>query len=628
MKRKLIPQTLCTANQKPADDGVGRRPDRYNPMRQHSIQLSCPAAINLSAIDNWLKSGLEIEIEPSCSPLAGAASPEQVAVTGLLARCLLLARVLLQNGNIPVFDTGAVLSVQQDTHDSTEWKAILAITRIDHIDPRCYNLALKASINVLLRLKEKPLTPENRDALYNLLNKEVIHPLKKLVTAGKSTIPVLRVAHQLNIPFLHLGAGVYQLGWGNKARRFDRSTVAMDSAMGGKLAQDKIWTAQLLRMAGLPAPEHGVVNTAEGAERLAHRLGWPIVVKPADLDRGEGVTVGVHNDKTLLESFETAKKLSKSKKVIIERQVDGTCHRIFVANGQILYVVKRLPKSVKGDGSRTVTELIQAANQREKIRPPWQRTELFPNDEAAVDAMHAAGFSLDSVPGAGVAVPLRIIESTQWGGGDEDLTGSIHLENVNIALRATELFNLCVAGIDIISPDISRPWHENGAIINEVNFAPQLGRAETSRNYIPEFLSRFIKGDGRIPVEVYVGGEAAETAAKLRQKALLEADIQCYLTSHNLSLAPSGKKIYFPSDSIFKRCRSLLLNSQVEAVILVVQTDEFMHTGLPVDHCSHFSALSGTLHSWSRPHEKLPQDRVEALMTMFRSIIVAPGFPH
>jgi cyanophycin synthetase len=628
MKRNTFPQTQHTTNQKPADDDSGRRTTLYNLMQQHSIQLSCPATINLTAIDDWLQSVLEIEIEPLGFPLAPAASPEQAAVTGLLARCLLLARVLLQTVNIPVFSPGAVLSVQQDTHDRSTWKAILAIVRIDHIDQRCYNLILKASINILLGLSEKPLTPENREALYTLLNKQVIHPLKKLVTAGKSTIPVLRVAHRLDIPFLHLGAGVYQLGWGNKGRRFDRSTVAMDSAMGGKLAQNKVWTAQLLRMAGLPAPEHGVVTTTEGAERIARRLGWPIVVKPADLDRGEGVTVGVNNNNSLLESFEKARKLSKSKRVIIERQVVGTCHRIFVANGQILYVVKRLPKSVKGDGSRTVAELIQAANQREKIRPPWQRTELFPNDEAAVDAMLTAGFTLDSAPGAGVAVPLRDIESTQWGGGDEDLTGSIHLENADIALRAAELFDLCVAGIDIISPDISRPWHENGAIINEVNFAPQLGRAETSRNYIPEFLSRFIKGDGRIPVEVYVGGESAVTAARSRQQELVKEGINCFITSHNLSMAPSGQKIHFPFESLFKRCRVFLLNSQVEAIILVVQTDEFMHTGLPVDSCNGLTVLPESLLTWSRPYEKLPQNRYDSLMAIFRSIFVAPGFPH
>lgn len=623
MKSKIIPDSPGNSRNLTVYE-AGIKPAIKNPMLQHSIQLSCPADINLDTIDVWLQAALEIEIEPHICQLEESLSDKETSVTGLLSRCLLLVRVLLQTVNIPVFEPGEVLSLQQDTHDSSIWKVIIAIARIDHIDPRCYNLALKTSINILLWLREKPLTPNNRKELYTLLDKQVIHPLKKLVTAGKSTIPVLRVAHQLNIPFLHLGAGVYQLGWGNRGRKVDRSTVAMDSAIGGKLAQNKIWTAQLLRMAGLPAPEHGVVTTAEGAERLAHRLGWPIVVKPADLDRGEGVTVGIHNEKTLLEAFETAKKLSKSKKIIIERQVDGTCHRIFIANGQILYVVKRLPKSVNGDGSRTVAELIQAANQREEIRPPWQRSELFPGDEAAIEAMHAAGFSLDSIPESGVTVPLRVIESTQWGGGDEDLTASIHPDNVTIALRAAELFDLCVAGIDVISPDINKPWHENGAIINEVNFAPQLGRAEISKSYIPTFLSRFIEDNGRIPVEVYAGGESAVTAARSRQQELSKEGINCFITSHNLSLEPSGQKIHFPFGSLFKRCRVLLLNRQVEAIILVVQTDEFMHTGLPVDSCNRLTAMPGALVTWSRPHEKLPQGRYDSLMAMLGSILVAP----
>src|SRR5690606_15284085 len=212
--------------------------------------------------------------------------------------------------------------------------------------------------------------------------------------------------------------------------RSDRSTTARDSALGARLAQSKHDSAALLRAAGLPAPVHGLVRRRNDALPLAHRLGWPLVVKPADGDRGEGVTVDVQADETLLEAFDRALAASSRRQVLIERQVAGVCHRIFIAAGRLLYAVKRLPKSVIGDGKSTVAMLIALANRAERARPPWDRTELFPDDAQALEALRRAGYRLDSVPPARAIVPLRRIESTAEGGHDEDVTTLVHPENL------------------------------------------------------------------------------------------------------------------------------------------------------------------------------------------------------
>ena len=54
----------------------------------------------------------------------------------------------------------------------------------------------------------------------------------------------------------------------------------------------------------------------------------------------------------------------------------------------------------------------------------------------------------------------------------------------------------------MISCDITVPWHANGAVINEVNFAPALGSNVISRLYLKTYVTRLLGGDGRIPVEV------------------------------------------------------------------------------------------------------------------------------
>jgi hypothetical protein len=50
---------------------------------------------------------------------------------------------------------------------------------------------------------------------------------------------------------------------------------------------------------------------------------------------------------------------------------------------------------------------------------------------------------------------------------------SLHPVNLAAALAAAEAFRLEVAGVDMISTDISVPWTENGAAINAVNGGPR-----------------------------------------------------------------------------------------------------------------------------------------------------------
>ncbi len=589
------------------------------PMRQFKINLSCPAPVDLDSIDNWLKSVLAIEIDPCNCSIAQTEHSSRTLMVGLIWRILLLIRSLLQSVKIPAFDPGRILGIDQDKKSPSNWMATVAVVKIDHIPPRCYAIAIDEAIKIVLWAMGRTITPENVASIYSAIGKQVIRPLRKVIIAGKSTIPVLRIAYQQNIPFSHLGAGVYQLGWSSKSRRMDRSTTELDSAIGSKLAQNKLWSANLVRMAGLPAPEHGVVTAKEDALRAASHLGWPVVVKPVNRDRGEGVTVGVTDENQLIAAFKMASKLSKAKQVIIEREVVGVCHRLFIANEQLLYAVKRLPKSIKGNGRQTVAELIRESNQVEKNRPPWLRSELFPSDSLAIEAMTSAGFAFDSVPPEGELVPLRKIESTEWGGVDEDVTDCIHPDNLDVALRAAALFGLNVAGIDIITPDISKPWHANGAIINEVNFAPLFGGGEISRRYIPIFFKKFMNGDGRIPIEAFVGGDTAMDIARQRQKKLISRRIKCVLTSHKTTLTISGEETYFLFQSLFKRCKALLMNCQVEAIVLAIQTDEFLHTGLPIDRIDQITTTAGELTAWNRPNEKLPQSRFESLLALLRN---------
>ena len=401
-----------------------------------------------------------------------------------------------------------------------------------------------------------------------------------------------------------------------KSRLINRSTSDLDSSIGAKLSNDKMMTSNIVRMAGLPAPVNGLANNIKNAIIIANKIGWPLVVKPVDADRGEGVTVGVTNDKELKTAFEKAKRFSRSKRIIIEREVSGVAHRIFIAKGRLIYAVKRLPISIEGDGVKDVSVLIKEANKITRSNPPWLREKIFPDDKEALEVMQISNYSLASIPKNGELVPLRVIESTASGGTPQNVTDIIHPDNIDIALRAVKLFGLEVSGVDIISEDISKPWHVNGAIINEVNYAPAFGVSEIAKNYIPTYLDLILDDNGKIPISIVVGGNNAMDVALQEQTKLMQKEISCFVSSHNVTINAFRKAVILPFKSLYKRCRALLMNRQVEAIILVVQTDEFLHSGLPCSHIDKVTKVDEELVSSKNLQKKVSKDRVEALMKL------------
>lgn len=538
-----------------------------------SLSFELPERLDLAGLDQWLDelclSLPGVQFDPPAAPAeTGERGESPGSASAFLERSLKLYGLFLQLGQVPVFDRPTVRSLDRHSARAGGYLAEVDLHLIDHIAKSHYLLLLRAAFDLSKWAGLNPPSPQARQEMYKLIDHKVIKPSQQVVPAGKSTLQVLRAASGLGIPYLHLGSGVYQLGWGSRARRVDRSATGLDSAIGARLSSNKISTASLLRMAGLPGPLHAVVHKASDALVAARHVGFPVVVKPSDRDRGEGVTVDVVDEPGLNAAFAAAQAESGNKQVLVERQVAGVCHRLFIAKGKLLYAVKRLPMSVQGDGRHTVAALVKAELERQQRQPPWARSEIRAVDDLALAALAGAGLRPDSVPAAGVRAPLRRIESTQWGGIDEDVSDRIHPDNLEAALFATKLLGLSVAGVDIITADIAVPWHENGGIINEVNFAPLLGGGEISRRHVSGFLQDLMQGDGRIPVEMY-DAPAQEAAAMARQAALTSQGLRCWLTLADKTLDAQGREIQLTLTGLENRVKALLCRDDVDALVVL-----------------------------------------------------------
>lgn len=575
--------------------GIGYRYGLSQPTQVLTLSLQLPPAQKGAAqrIDDWLRHALDMELEADPMPVTAPGVQLAQGAGQLAWRTLLLAGELLRILRVPAFDPGCILSLQAERGKPGAWRLTAAVPLIELLPRAVYQPAFSIATRVVPWMLQTPRTPSSTQALYGQLTQKLLDPLKDGIPAGKSTIPILQAAHAQRVPFRHLGGGIYQLGWGCNARRIDRGAVDLDSSIGASLSHDKFKAAWVLRAAGLPAPQHRMVGSEDAALEAARALGWPLVVKPVDRDRGEGVTVNIVDEAGLRAACREA--LSLSRRILVERQAAGVCHRLHVAAGALLAVSKRLPKSVKGDGRHTVAELIRQANEEEARKPPWNRLKPFPDDALAQASLAAAGLSLQSIPEEGRWAPLRPIQSVAWGGVVEDFLETIHPDNVELALRATAVLGLSSAGVDVISTDIRRPWHENGAIVNEVNFAPQTTPSRENRRMLPAFLERYCPAGGRIPVEAVLGGAGALQAAKARQQALLAQGLRCHLVSHDAVLSPDGSQVALAGSGLFDHCEAMLMRADVAALVVAVQTDEWLDTGLPFDRLDRVTVLDEPL---------------------------------
>ncbi len=564
---------------KPGQDHLPFR----QPLRTLAFDLPPVGSVDVDRLDGMLKQVFAVEVWDSNLPSCADELREEFRLYTWVSRATLLARTLWIASGVPVFDRGRIVSLERATGGHGH-RVVLAVPSIEFVPVELYRFVYQRSIAIIRSFIDDRIASLEVENVRDMVNEKIVRTVRTHLQAGKSTVQVLTCAHAMGIPFIHLGRGLYQLGWGALSRKLDRSSTDGDRLMGARLVTDKLVATQVLRAAGLPAPDNCLSQSVEQGLAAIDTLGRPVVVKPVDGERGEGITLGVEDESALRVAIATAKKFSPSGRALVERNIAGVCHRVFIVRDRLLYAVKRWPKSVMGDGALTVEGLVRRANQDELSLPPWLRSEPYPLDELADKTLLDVGLDRASVPEVGRLVHLRPIESTRWGGFDEEVTAKIHPDNVALAIRAAQLFGLEVAGVDIICEDISVSWRQSRAVINEVNYAPLLGGGEISRRYVQEFLSRVMMGGtGRIPVHLVTTDRADVAVDAGYMDRLIAQYPGCHITSATRTFDDGGCEIPMAIDGLAGRCVALLLNGTVGGIVLLAGAGDTFTAEFPVD---------------------------------------------
>jgi len=303
---------------------------------------------------------------------------------------------------------------------------------------------------------------------------EDLHDLLENVRLGPSTAAVVEEADRRGIPVRRLNSySLVQLGLGKNLRRIQAAMSDYTSAIGVEIAQDKDDTRRVLSAIGLPVPQGDTATSLERALEVAREIGFPVLLKPLDASHGRGISGRLDTEDEVAIAWPMAQEYGR--RVVVERFVTGRDHRVLVVDGVMAAAAERVPAHVMGDGKRTVRELITEANRDPRRGRGHTKTlTRLPDDQATADFLAARGQSLESVPAAGEQVFLRATANLSTGGTAIDRTDEIHPDNVTACEMAAGIVGLDIAGIDVLSPDISVPFRENGAVIIEVNAAPGL----------------------------------------------------------------------------------------------------------------------------------------------------------
>lgn len=351
---------------------------------------------------------------------------------------------------------------------------------------------------------------------------EGLQPLCQSLQAQMKRVPpntgyLMCAAKRMRIPVLSHVAQFFVFGQGSRNVILNSSLSATESFFGTMIAKDKIASQAVLRQMGLPVPAQFKVSSFDEARIHAERIGYPVVIKPSDLDGGNGVFPYLLNIQDLEAAWHLAS--AKSSNIILEKHAEGLDYRLMVVKGELVAAIERGPAQVIGDGTRTIAQLLAEENDR-RSGPALLRP--LPDDAEASAVLSSQGLSWADIPARGQIAKLRRAANHTQGGSVSWCLDRVHADNAKLALHVAESFRLDVAGIDFISPDISRPWHEVASVICEVNAQPSMGRP-THHSVFNTLLSSMLPSGSTIPQVAVVGDEDSVATAVVDLERALAA---------------------------------------------------------------------------------------------------------
>lgn len=541
-------------------------------------------------------------------------------VETFLASSVRVARHLMQYASIPSYEDDLIHAVKPAGGTAAQAHVSMYTPAVANMPKGVIQQAYDLGIRIAAEFTKPDYKRKELKALSDEAATNYIDYASRVGRGAFTTKSMLKDAFGRDVAIFHLGSGFYRLGVGSNAKVFSKSATMRDSLLGAEMASSKSKCLQFLKAAGLPVPDSYLARDANHARKIAEHLGFPLVVKPADRDRGEGVSMDITSLKDLDRAYGKAEKWSRS--ILVERRVPGICHRLVIFRDQPVFGFSRHPNSVIGDGESTIAALNLRERQAQGKKARHLKKKAFALDDLSLSCLAGQGLDVETVLEKDQIAYLRPYQVKEWGGYNEPSTDRFHPANVDLARRVARHFGFEMVGVDMISVDITRPWYETGSVINEVNHRPQV-RENTTRAVLDLV---FADATGDIPVDCFVGNGDALAAALARREQLASGGVAAFVTSHDQSFDGDGNEMIFAaSGSVFDRVGFLAVDERVEHLIVVVQTDELLHRGRPVRAFDDVVIVNDRVGSVSAPDTPVDAATFRTLAGWLRDEQAGPG---
>jgi cyanophycin synthetase len=429
---------------------------------------------------------------------------------------------------------------------------------------------------------------------------EALVRLAQRLALGPTTQSLVDEAKRRGIPAIRLDdQSLVQLGYGKYQQRIRASVTGKTSHIGLETAGDKSLTARLLADSGIPVPKQQLAKTADEAVRAAKKIGHPVVTKPLDGNHGRGVSLSLMDDEQVRWGFEQAREHSRT--VIVEQFFQGSDYRVLVINGEVIAASHRVPAHVVGDGRRTIGQLVDIVNQdpRRGIGHEKVMTRISIGAQAK-NLLNQAGYTLDTVLREEETFYLASTANMSTGGTAIDVTDVMHPDNREICRRAALVVGLDVAGIDVITPDITKSMREVGGGICEVNAGPgfrmHLQPSEGKpRNVARPVIDMLFPDDVpcRIPLVSITGTNGKTTTSRMVAHILKMTGKRVGLTTSS-GIYIDGEK-YLEGDTTGPwSAKVVLRDPTIDAAVLETARGGILREGLGFERCDVGCVLNVT----------------------------------
>ncbi|MGF1523066.1 MAG: cyanophycin synthetase [Leptolyngbyaceae cyanobacterium] len=419
-----------------------------------------------------------------------------------------------------------------------------------------------------------------------------LRELRSEAVLGTSTEALVYEAEARGIPWMELeNCELFQLGYGKYQKRIQAALTSSSNVLGVELACDKERTKAILENMGAPVPLGHLIYAFDELETAIERVGgYPIVIKPLDGNHGRGITIDIRSWEQAEQAYDRAKEVSSG--LIVERFYAGRDHRILVVNHQVIAVAERVPAHVVGNGRDTIAELVERENQDARRGNGHDNVLTQIELNASTDEMLSRqGLTLDTVLESGEVGYLRATANLSTGGTAIDRTDDIHPDTVWLAERVSRIIDLDIAGIDVITTDITKPLSEADGVIVEVNAAPglrmHLAPSEgVARNVAAPVLQMlFPPGTPtRVPIVAVTGTNGKTTTTRLIAHIARQVyDAVGFTTTDGIYI---GDHLIEKGDTTGPQSAQMILQDPtVEMAVLETARGGILRSGLAFPHC-------------------------------------------